>query len=571
MGKIHLLDSSTINKIAAGEVIERPASVVKELVENSLDAESKEITIKLRDGGKKEITVIDDGQGMPEDDLNLSILRHATSKISNIEDIYSIYSYGFRGEALATIADVSKLEITSATSDMEHSNTIVVENGQILKKTQAAHKRGTSISVQNLFYNVPARQKFLKTSNYELRKIIEWIKTIAISNPTVDFKVFVEGKEIYHFFKKQGYEERINEVNFDIAKELVSGTYKDAIISAIAFVTRPNRVSEHGTTQIYVNNRPIKNFSVISAIKKAFEAKIPRTHKPSAFIFLEINPKVFDVNVHPQKLEIRVREDSMLFLPVYYAVKNALEQIKEVEIDRTRPTQLISNINQELENSEVIFEKKEFVTNTAQKSLPFVKEINYTPTHKDFRIIGQLFNTYILIEKNNSLFIVDQHVAEERYNFENIQKQYDKEAGLLKQEMLVPFNFPFSFEDRKIILENKEILEKLGLEIDEINDGIIVRSVPLKIKDFVNKEEIKELLKELANDLKADLKEKQTGLFATIACKASVKAGAPLTELQMEKIIINLFSCENPYTCPHGRPIFIELSKDKIEKEVHRK
>ncbi|MDD4983275.1 MAG: DNA mismatch repair endonuclease MutL [Candidatus ainarchaeum sp.] len=582
MSKIHVLDSSTINKIAAGEVIERPASAVKELVENSIDANSDEIIIKLKDGGKKEITVIDNGTGIEEEDLELTILRHATSKITKIEDIYSILSYGFRGEALSTIADVSKMEITSAIEGYDHSNVIEIENGLINRKTMTAFRKGTSITVQNLFYNIPARQKFLKTTNYELKKIIDWIKCIAISNPKVNFKIIVDGKETYNFQKKTGYEERVNEIHFDIAKNLAQGTYKDPLVSAIVFVTKPNKVSESkGVTQIYINNRPIKNFTVLSAIKKAFEAKIPKTYRPDAFIFLEINPKIVDVNVHPQKLEVRVKEDSLLFLPTFYAVKNALEQIKEAEIDKTRPTQLISTITARLiAESETKAEKGDMddffikAEKSIQKSLDILPEEmqhHATPKIKNFKIIGQIFNTYILVEKNNSFYIIDQHVAEERYNFEQIQTQYHEHNGLLKQELLVPFGFLLPVEDRGVLLENKDELGKLGFEIDELKDELLVRTIPLKIRNSITKEETKELLKDVIRGIKADITDKQAGLFATIACKMSVKAGTPLNEIQMEKIIENLFDCENPFTCPHGRPIFIELSKDRIEKEVSRK
>jgi DNA mismatch repair protein MutL len=581
MSRIHLLDSSTINKIAAGEVIERPVSVVKELVENSIDANSDEIIVKLKDGGKKEITVIDNGSGMDDQDLELSIVRHATSKISKIEDVYSIFSYGFRGEALATIADVSKLEITSAILGKDQSNQIQVEHGKILKKTIFAYRKGTTITVQNLFYNIPARQKFLKTSNYELKKIVDWIKSIAVSNPQIEFKIVIDGKEIYHFSRKQNYEERIRDIYSDIARDLVSGTYKDPLVSTTVFVSKPNKVDERGTTCVYVNNRPIKNLTVLSAVKKAYEAKIPRNYKPNAVIFLDINPHTIDINVHPQKLEIRVKEDSQLFLPTYNAVKNALEQVKETEIDKTRPTQLISTINT------FVSEKAEEVK-TSEKQLDFVfkpdenqiqKSLNMAGPEKtasakvikNFRIIGQVFNSYILVEKNGSLFIFDQHVAEERYNFEEIKKQYNENKGLLKQELLVPFGFILPYEDRAILMENKKELEKLGFEVDELRDEILVRSVPLKVRNTITKDETKELLLDIIREIKTDIADKQNNLFATIACKMSVKAGMPLNELQMEKIIENLFTCENPFTCPHGRPTFMELSKDRIEKEVHRK
>jgi len=613
--KIVLLDESTINKIAAGEVIERPYSVVKELVENSIDANASEIIIKLKDGGKKQISVIDNGEGMSREDLLLCVKKHATSKIKVIEDIFNINSYGFRGEALATVAEVSKTEIITATNDSNVAHKLVIEEGKIKAITEDTKRKGTTINVYNLFYNVPARQKFLKTTGYELKRIVDWIKTIAISNPSILFKVYNENEPILDLRKRENYGERIKEVyGFDLLKS----DYSDPVVSCICYFSKPSEVKDLATAkqQFYVNNRPIKNETVSKAIYKAFESKIPRGKKANCFVFLKIDSKVIDINVHPQKLEIRAKNDNIFYFPVYEAIRKKLESgifdsNNEVTENQIK-TKIISLLGQKQQESSTLSEnaitgdsdsnidtpymktnlqniieerkvapKKEDNTKIFAPSIlhpdlqtEFQKASNEQRTKK-YRIIGQLLDTYILIETiGGSLLIIDQHVAEERYYYEKFYEEYIKNKQIKAQSLLVPISFEFDPEDVELIKEKQEALKQFGLDVDIFGkDSILLRQIPLSINTLPSKDDLKQMILDIVNEQTTfgTIEQKLDHVVATMACKTSIKAETPLTEHAMSKILEKLFTTKNPYTCPHGRPIIIELTKSEIEKKIGRK
>ncbi len=588
MNKIQLLDNATINKIAAGEVIERPYSVVKELVENSIDANAKEIIIKLKEGGKKQISVIDNGEGMSKEDLLLCTKKHATSKIKNIDDIFKIYSYGFRGEALATIAEVSKTEIISATKEDEFCNKIILEDGKIKNILQVTKRQGTEINIYNLFYTVPARQKFLKSEGYELKRIMDWIKSIAISNPEISFKVYAESDLILNLISKQNYDYRIKEI-YNL--ELLKSDYSDPVVSAIVYFSKPNEVKDLtiAKQQYYINNRPIKNDTISKAIYKAFESKIPRGKKPHCFVFLTIDPQIIDINVHPQKLEIRTKNENMFYFPVYNAIRTKLEQGLDtnlnLELQSKLNTKIISSLSEKYDVIEKITEerkvrpKKEENKNFYQTQLQsrasnfaFANVIEQpTQLQKKYKIIGQLLDTYILIETNTkSLLIVDQHVAEERYYYEKFYDEYMQNKRINSQSLLVPITFEFSPDEVQLIKENSNELKQFGLDIDIFGkDSILLRQIPLQINNLPSKEDLRQMILDLImeNNAGQTFEQKKDHIIATMACKTSIKAETPLTEHKMSQIIEKLFSTKNPYTCPHGRPIIIELTKSEIEKK----
>jgi len=579
MTRIHLLDESTINKIAAGEVIERPASVVKELVENSIDAGADEIIIKVKEGGKKQISVLDNGTGMDKEDLLLCVKKHATSKIQKIEDVYSIYSYGFRGEALATIAEVSKTEIISAREEDEFCNKLTIENGKVKDISQETKRKGTEINIYNLFYTIPARQKFLKTDSYELKRIIDWIKTISISNPKIKFKVLSDGKEILSMEQKENYGERVKAV-FDL--KLTKADYKDPVVSAIIYFSNPVDVldSTLAKQQFYLNNRPIKNDTISKAIYKAFESKIPRGKKPNCFVFLQIDPHVVDINVHPQKLEVRVRNENMFYLPVYEAIKKKLESGFSVQSEDYKPelkTKIISLLGEKFAQTESISaqridnEKESLHSRVFQDKLSLTISEGSKSIQKKYKIIGQLLDTYILVEtQQESLLIIDQHVAEERYYFEKFQQDYKENRKIESQSLLVPISLEFEPEEVGLIEEKKKELLLLGLEIDSFGkESVIVRKLPLIMNKIPSKEDLHNLILDVINE-QGSFDSKLNNVIATMACKTSVKAETPLSEPVMSHIIERLFSTKNPYTCPHGRPIIIELTKSEIEKKIGR-
>lgn len=599
MSKIVLLDESTINKIAAGEVIERPYSVVKELVENSLDANADEIIIKLKEGGKKQISVIDNGDGMSKEDLLLCIKKHATSKIKKIEDIFSVLSYGFRGEALATVAEVSKTEIISATEDSEASNKLIIEDGKIKSITEDTKRKGTAINVYNLFYTVPARQKFLKTEGYELKRIMDWIKSIAAANYKIKFKVYNENDLVLDLKEQQNYAGRIKEI-FNL--DLIKSDYSDPVVSSIVYFSKPSEVKDiiSSKQMFFVNNRPIKNDTISKAIYKAFESKVPRGKKPHCFVFIKIDPKVIDINVHPQKLEVRTKSENTFYFSVYESIKKKLESGFELHTDenyvpglRTKIISLLESKTQYAQNKiakahqNIIEErkvgpKKEDNTKNIlllEQKRELVKNI---ATEKKYRIIGQLLNTYILVETSSgSLLIIDQHVAEERYYYEKFHDEYMKNRKIASQSLLVPISLEFEPEDMGLIKEKKENLKILGLDLDIFGkDSVLIRQIPLQINVLPSKDDLRQMILDIISEpeIKSEtnvgnannLEKKLDHIIATMACKTSIKAETHLTEHAMSRILEKLFSTKNPYTCPHGRPIIIELTKNEIEKKIGR-
>jgi len=593
MGKIILLDESTITKIAAGEVIERPFSVVKELVENSLDAGANEIIIRIKDSGKKQISVTDNGSGMKKEDLELCVKRHATSKIKDINDIYSILSYGFRGEALATISEVSKMEIISATKDSEVSYKLVLDSGKIKEILPDTKRQGTTINVYNLFYSVPARQKFLKSDSYEFKRISDWIKTIAIANPKISFMLYNDTKLVFNYKICNSISERIKEV-FNL--EVIESEYDDPILKSKVFFTNPTNLKESfsDTKQIFfVNNRPIINKTISFAIMKAFENIVPRGKKPNVFVFINISPKIVDVNVHPQKLEVRVKDDNTFFYPVYGALKKSLDK-GFTEEKKTKIISLLGEEKNEINNyiNKSFSENSLITTNTNTTPSSNTNTFN-TQTQLNFnsnsisekesfitnyKIIGQYDDTFIIIEnRDGSLLIIDQHVAEERYLFEKLTKEYEENKSIKSQELIAPINFDFPLEYSNIIFENKDLFLSLGFDINFVKDSIIVRKIPIILGRIPDKEELKEFLLEIVNgnDISAKkdnyINKLVISILTNMSCKSAIKANTQLSIFEMKKIIDNLYSTKNPYTCPHGRPIIIELTKMEIYRKIGRK
>lgn len=575
MPKIQLLDESTITKIAAGEVIERPASVVKEVVENSLDSGASEIIINVKQAGKKQISVIDNGCGMDKEDLFLCIKRHATSKIRKIEDIYSIFSYGFRGEALATIGEVSKLEIISGTKDSVVSYKLTKDNQKPIEISPQTKYLGTTINVYNLFYNIPARQKFLKSDSYELKKIVELIKTISIANYKVRFKFYSEDKLIFDFKACEDVKKRIKDVfNLDVFET----EYKDPIVNSKVYFTNYSEIKDlYQEKQIfYVNNRAIINKTISFAISKAFESKIPKGKKPNVFVFLELNPKIIDVNVHPQKLEIRVKDNNTFFYPVYNALKNKLEEgLKQnLEQQKTKIISLISESKSEYvkqSNLSTIENKVLFKELKSENKTLFESKVE---DKSKFKILGQYNKTFILVEdENESLLLIDQHVAEERYNYELFLELYSENKPLEKQMLISPILLEFSSEDLHILNDLKDKFLGFGLEYSVLKNELILRTIPTILGKIPNKLELREFFVDIINNLdynKNKFEDLKNKILISLACKKSVKADTLLGPFEMSRIVDNLFKTKNPYTCPHGRPTIIELNKLEIYKKIGR-
>lgn len=567
MRKINVLPDDVANKIAAGEVVERPFNVVKELVENSLDAGATKIEIELIDGGLSLIKVVDNGFGIDEEDLPLTVQRFATSKITKYEDIFSINSFGFRGEALSAISSVSDFSIKSK------GNELRVSFGNIIGISPAAYTNGTIVTVKNLFEKVPARHKFLKSPTSENKEILKYVKHIALLNYNVSFKVINNGKVALELINNNNLLDRVKKI---IGEDysFIELNYENKVkISGV--VTTPD-VQKFRKDSIFigVNRRAVKDNLIQQAILQAYHRKLPENRYPIAVLNIEISPDQIDVNVHPAKLFIRFYNSNLLFKEIYKAVESCLRNydlknnskgtsdipLEElnfagVKEDEIKYTVDLSNIVDVVEISE---EKN---TKNNNFNLSYRRTLN-----KEFKIIGQLFDTVILVEYNDELWLIDQHIAHERVLYEKFINNADFVFSVYLTE---PLLISIDEELVEFCIKNQAKLAKCGIDLEQFGKNVIkVNSVP---SQFLNKDiekEIKEFIKNsMESILDTDLSEP---IYLNMSCKLAIKAGDKLLEEEMNDIVSNLLKCENPFTCPHGRPIVYKIKKEEIFKKFNR-
>ncbi len=613
MKRINLLSEETSNKIAAGEVVERPSSVVKELVENSIDAGSKNIIIEIEDGGSTLIRISDDGEGIYPEDVEKAFMPHGTSKIKNIEDIYNINSFGFRGEALASIASVSKVRMKSRIDSIDFGKEIYIEGGNIKHITEVGFNRGTEIEIRDLFYNVPARQKFLKSTQREKAIINDLVLKLAMGNYDVSFKLYNDGKEIYKTFGGENLRDTLRVLyGKEVYENILPIENHNDIVSVYGFIGKESisRGSRNRQT-IFVNKRIIKNSLITTAVENAFRSFATVNKFPFFTVFLEIFPEYIDPNVHPTKSEVKFLEERTLFKTVFDGVHNALKESyrssfaideekeeKEKKIDYGELIQvefpmelkgnnfLGNNHGGYISNSDIILEEKvkeaeeisvkeyikekEGVTDEVNYTDYGIKEQRKTPKFPSLKIIGQFYSSYILGESGDQLYIIDQHAAHEKINFEKYIKEI-KNSQVVSQILLEPMMIELNFEDYEIYKENAEVFEKTGFLIEEFGDNaIIIRETPL----ILGKPNIKELFYDILENIKrlgnGSTVEVKYNKIASISCKASVKANNKLSNIEMDYLIEELRYIEEPFTCPHGRPTIVKYSIKDIEKVFRR-
>lgn len=719
MGNIVLLDDLTINKIAAGEVIERPASVVKELVENAIDAGATNISVEIKNGGISYIRITDNGKGIMPDDMEIAFERHATSKIRVADDLELVKTMGFRGEALASIAAIARVEMKSKTEESEIGYEVVIEGGKVLSKQETGCPKGTTITVENLFYNTPVRYKFLKKDFTEAGYIEDVITRIALVNPNIAIRLVNSGKTIiqtsgngdlkgviYNIYGKE-IAENILDVNYEYEDIKVSGVIGKPSIS------RSNRANQ----LFFVNSRYIKDKTLSSAAEQAFKGMITIGKFGFLVLNLEVNPQKVDVNVHPAKLEVRFEEESKVFKAVYHAIKDTLlkgdlvsntekeyeEETLEVEenknkvglfqriiqkheepetikndnnlieelyqernsdtqrielqknnyetimrqmaamqknvhdykkcktieeeseeyatsknetasekLDETQVVETVSEIEKtqainmadvikkakELENVKMepaeefeemytsVFgkmpvkeepeEKKEneledakFTTGEAISIFENKENEKYTPKYK---FIGIAFSTYIIIELDKEMYIIDQHAAHERIMYERIKANYYSDGPKESQLMLLPDIITLTHKEMDIANENIEIFKKAGFTLEEFGENTIkLTGVPNVCIDLDTKELFLETLDEINTVARTAKQEIEEKFIATVACKAAVKANMALTKEEVDNLMKELLKLPNPFTCPHGRPTAIRMSKIDIEKKFSRR
>ena len=684
MGKINILSAELSNKIAAGEVVERPSSVVKELVENSIDAGSTNIKIIIQEFGIKQIRIIDNGSGISNDDLERAFLRHATSKISADYDLFHIETLGFRGEALASISSVSKVTIKSCSGEAQ-GKMLILEGGKVVQSEFYAPIKGTDLSVENLFYNTPARLKYLRNPHTEQANITNVIHKFALSYPNISFELHVDGKITFKTYGDGDVHKILSKIyNMGVAKNMIdfSGSNDDYKVYGFISVPEETRASKN-YIHIFINGRYIKNYVIQNSIIDAYGTLLMKNRYPLCVINIEMDPILLDVNVHPTKQEVRLSKEAELISLIKEIIaerlsnytyipqgmnnvltkkeKSRIEKLdflsdldtkfgieEDADISKKQLEDKIINeddfifgednlsseknilIDDKNENNDNSYSRK---TNRVKSDLPdlsysphpkdnrnrfgekptkkeienfmnFSKrdEIEYTEnkvilgsdselanshfdeiknakivqddetkvrTLPDLKVLAQIFKTYILSEADNKLYLIDQHAAAERYNYEKLQREFSERKNYKKQ-MLIPLMFDFSVEEAAEVRNNLEKFEELGIVFEEFGDNsYVVREFPGWIEED-EEEMIKIIVEKVLKNNNITFNELRNDAIAMASCKMSIKANQILNEVEMNKVISDLYECKNPFTCPHGRPIITKMEKKDLEKMFKR-
>ena len=705
MGKINILSAELSNKIAAGEVVERPSSVVKELVENSIDAGSTNIKVIIKEFGIQQIRIIDNGSGISNDDLARAFLRHATSKISADYDLFHIETLGFRGEALASISSVSKVTIKSCAGEAQ-GKMLVLEGGKIVSEEYYAPIKGTDLSVENLFYNTPARLKYLRNPHTEQANITNIIHKFALSYPNVAFELHVDGKITFKTYGDGDVHKILSKIyNMGVARNMIefSGSNDDYKVFGYISVPEETRASKN-YINIFINGRYIKNYGIQNAIIDAYGTLLMINRYPLCVINIEMDPILLDVNVHPTKQEVRLSKEAELirlikeviaerlsnYTYIPQGMNNVLTKKEKEKIEKINFLDELDNkfgdvenenrfsgelkvpevnskddnsfsSNQEEVASHVIQEDEflfggDLLTNFGEGKTPVqskentfnqrsktqriksdLPDLSYSshprdnrnkfsdkPTKKeienfmnfskkedkssydnragevvsnvvkddshfneikdakivqdddtkvrtlpDLKVLAQIFKTYILSEADNKLFLIDQHAAAERYNYEKLQREFIERKNYKKQ-MLIPLMFDFSVDEAAEVRNNLEKFEELGIAFEEFGDNsYVVREFPGWIEED-EEQMIKIIVEKVLRNNNITFNELRNDAIAMASCKMSIKANQVLTDVEMNKVISDLYECKNPFTCPHGRPIITKMEKKDLEKMFKR-
>jgi len=602
MPNIKLLPTNLINQIAAGEVIERPYSVLKELIENSIDAESTQIDILIQDGGHKTLQVFDNGYGMSKNNLSMAFKRHATSKIATQDDLSQINTLGFRGEALPSIASVSQLSARSILSGQMDGFEIKIHGGEKISLKPIAGLQGTQISVKNIFYNIPARRKFLKKPDTEQRKVVELVRRFMLSNPNIGFSLSANGKEIYKV-SPNSLEGRIKCIfGKNFSNSLLPVSLSKSPYSVTGYTGNLNTTKKRqGEQYLFINGRFIKDRLLNSAVFSAYRSLISRGEFPFFVLFLQVPLDFVDINVHPAKMEVRFQNEWHIYHVIKTSITKALEDILKV-IPNYDPSLIYYNqpknadsetqlpLMQHGDNTlaENVAPRPRFNDNFSQlelnqSNIDIEGNLQVHRAHERIvqlhdkkvdehvvsDIIWQLHNKYLITEIKSGLIIIDQHVAHERVLYESAMAAMDGN-GMNSQTVLFPQTLSLQADEFSNLLNIIPYLEKIGFKLREFGENaVIIDGIPLDVNWGSEKEVIREILENYMhnNELDATFIDY---IASTFACKAAVKAGDPLTIEERRHLIDRLFSTEHPYYCPHGRPIIINLSLDDLDKRFER-
>ncbi|MED1090681.1 DNA mismatch repair endonuclease MutL [Bacillus paramycoides] len=645
MGKIRKLDDQLSNLIAAGEVVERPASVVKELVENSIDANSTSIEIHLEEAGLSKIRIIDNGDGIAEEDCIVAFERHATSKIKDENDLFRIRTLGFRGEALPSIASVSELELITSTGDAPGTH-LIIKGGDIIKQEKTASRKGTDITVQNLFFNTPARLKYMKTIHTELGNITDIVYRIAMSHPEVSLKLFHNEKKLLHTSGNGDVRQVLAAIySIQVAKKLIPIEAESLDFTIKGYVTLPEvtRASRNYMSTI-VNGRYVRNFVLMKAIQQGYHTLLPVGRYPIGFLSIEMDPMLVDVNVHPAKLEVRFSKEQELLKLIEETLQAAFKKIQlipdagvttkkkekdesvqgQFQFEHTKPKEptmpnivLPTGMDEKQEETTTVKQpaqlwqppKREWQPPQSlvreeeswqPSSKPVVEETvheekKWTSNEEDFELeeleeevreieeiemngndlpplypIGQMHGTYIFAQNDKGLYMIDQHAAQERINYEYFRDKVGRVTQEV-QELLVPYRIDLSLTEFLRVEEQLEELKKVGLFLEQFgHQSFIVRSHPTWFPKGQETEIIDEMMEQVVKLKKVDIKKLREEAAIMMSCKASIKANQYLTNDQIFALLEELRTTTNPYTCPHGRPILVHHSTYELEKMFKR-
>ena len=567
MQKINQLSEKIIQKIAAGEVIHNPASVLKELIENAIDAKASSIKIVLEDAGLKKITVIDNGQGIDKEDLQLAIKAHCTSKIKELVDLEQISNLGFRGEALASINEVSKVLIKSRPESLKESLGWQLKNNNLEK---IGMSYGTVIEARELFYNTPARKKFLKSKNIELRKIVELIENFALVYPNINFSLKNNQREILKF-KKEGHEKRIkNVLGEDFSKKLIPIKIEKDHFKISGYIFHPQLAREQQKKQFtFVNQRIVKNKRIRAKIKNAYSSLIPKNSQPPFIIFLELPENTIDVNIHPQKTEIKFLEENKIYQAVFEAIQTALAKNKliyQAEDNKYLYPQDLPSASKKLHLADHLNMEttREILRENSQAWLP-------KKDKKDLEIL-QINNLYLLYQGEEGLVIIDQHAAHERILYEQYLDEYYQKKNFEKLKLDKKIKVNLTSTSKALLKNYEKEFGNLSFIFEEKDKTIYLTNIPKILKGRTDLREIvEETLEKLEEDNSPNLIDELTlKMIFYISCRYAIKANDYLTLKERQNLINKLAKCKNPYTCPHGRPTQIVIAPRNLEKLFHR-
>lgn len=624
---MRLLDDNTANQIAAGEVVERPSSVVKELVENSLDAGATRIEVELFEGGKRKIVIRDNGQGMSRADAILALQRHATSKIRTADDLFSIHTLGFRGEALPSIASVSDFRILTKRPHDETGTEVIVRAGELAEVRDAATPDGTVITVENLFFSVPARLKFLKTTQTELNHATDFLHRLILAYHTIGFRLTHDGHELISYPGSADPRQALAAVyGRDVAREMVPLLYESPGLTVRGSVSKPSVSKATRSAQaFFVNGRHVRSRTVQHAFDAAFSRLMTTERHPVVALFVEISPELVDVNVHPAKTEVRFTRDGEVYAAISRAVESALLTgglVPEVTVqaslpelaapttlampgmgergsDRLAPpprTSLSNYVNLEPASpnpplpslqregaldrgsvergtSEAGVEARDEQPNGFEQPAAYIGFDGYRIGR--LRVLGQSRNTYIIAETDDALLLIDQHIAHERVLYEQMMNgatERQSSWGVVAQHLAVPQTLELSPADSRVVQERLGALERSGFVLEPFGgDTFVVRAVPARVADKPYLETLKEIIEELTHTSVARrLLVPHESAIIMASCKMAVKKGDPLTMEEMTRLLADLAQMRNPFTCPHGRPILLALSHHEMDRKFHR-